>query len=304
MESARPTNTNVRPDSPHAVSRPLLSAPVVWITLGWLALAVLLLYKPAFGWWWSHWFREGTENYYGHGPLVPLFMAVLIWTRRQQWRQLQPKPHSAGLALTIVALALALVGHRAGSAWVLSLSFPLLIVGALLYFLGRPALKLASWPLAVMLFAIPLPMWLLARMTVPPQLISADLSALSFRLLGFEIEQVGTTIYLSNYALEVAAACSGFRLLISIAAFATFLVALVNAPWWRRALLWALAPVVGIAANVVRILSIGIAGELGSDSLADFMHHTGAQGLVLLAIIFFVLLASLLKCPLSLDESA
>jgi len=50
-------------------------------------------------------------------------------------------------------------------------------------------------------------------------------------------------------------------------------------------------------------VAIGAAGEMGSHKLAEFMHHTGAQGLAVVCLIVYLGIAKVLKCRLSLDDS-
>jgi len=101
-------------------------------------------------------------------------------------------------------------------------------------------------------------------------------------VLGIGVVRVGTQLFnpLGNYQYEVAAACSGIRSLVSI-----FLLALIwgftmfRSPW-KRLLLMSLAVPLAVLGNLLRMLCIIIAAEVGGQETGNYVHEGGPFGII------------------------
>ncbi len=274
----------------------IIRQPAIYVPAAMILIAIVALYRSTMGWWWWQWTRPGEENYYSHGVFVPFLIVAMIWLRRDYWRRCRVEPNPRAIALIVPALALWYVSRGAHSAFFSSMSLVLLVTGGVWWLLGNRALRIAIFPILYSFFMIPMPMWMLSEATFPPQIISATLGGALLRTFGFHVEQVGTSLYLDNYSLEVVVACSGFKLLLTVLTATTFLVFLVDAPQWKKALLLAASIPVAVLCNVLRVALIGSCGELISAGVADKVHDFSGYVILVLAMAAMAGLMKVFRC--------
>ncbi|MGD9495342.1 MAG: exosortase/archaeosortase family protein, partial [Armatimonadota bacterium] len=132
-------------------------------------VAVLLLacFAPYLGWMWDVWMRS---PYYGHGPLIPLVSAYLVYSRRRELRQAQGGHHLWGLPIVILGLLVYAV------AIYLNVNFPqgfalIAVVGGLtLLLFGWERARTLAFPILYLSFMVPLDLLLVTRFSSPMQL--------------------------------------------------------------------------------------------------------------------------------------
>jgi exosortase len=121
-----------------------------------------------------------------------------------------------------------------------------------------PAARAALFPLAFLLFMVPLPPILLAGVVGGLQRASAELSAAVFGLLGVPLYREGFVFALPGLTIEVAAECSGIRSFMALVVTSVLAVHLVlRRAWTRTTLLLLLAPL-AVAKNAVRIVGLSL----------------------------------------------
>lgn len=235
---------------------------------------------------WAYWptIREIVARWlsdpdYSHGFLVVPLSFWLVW---RSWNHLRWAPKAAGLyrgGLLLFAIAGVL---RAISARVFlpeldAITLPIWIGGLVWLVFGRYAFYVASPAIAFLWFAIPLPASLETALSTPLQLIAAEASGVTLRALGQPAVTEGATILLGQHAMEVERACSGLRMFYGIAALAVALVILTRPVAWKAAVVLLSAPLVAIAANVLRIvLTTLLYDALGSDATRQLAHDYAA----------------------------
>jgi hypothetical protein len=100
--------------------------------------------------------RWSNDSAYQHGWLVIPVVLGVIWYRRERLARVPVGTHSAGLAL----IALALLLHLAEKALDLNgpspLSIPIFVAGAVWFFLGTAFLRALAFPIAYLIFMIPI----------------------------------------------------------------------------------------------------------------------------------------------------
>jgi len=249
-------------------SRPALLA------LAAAALALLgLAYWPTLVWLWGRW---QTDPFYSHGPLVPLVTLVLLWSRRERLR-LRPGITPAALAALGAAALLHLLGVRLLFEFLSCLSLIAALAAVTLLAGGRPLLKEAAFPLAYLLFAVPLPIVLLQQVSLPLQLFSSACARAVLAGLGCPVQRQGVLLAFPKFTLAVADACSGLRSLLTVLAVGTLAAHLARATLPRKALLVALSSAAALLVNVLRITLaalIGIAFD-GETACLIFEKYSG-----------------------------
>ena len=239
--------------------------------------------------------------------LVPFVSAYLLYLRREQL----PKNYGIDLPLTIISLAAGLglfvLAHAlqfAGRAptintriVLLTLSFLCCLAAGGFFFFGRAWMQAAAFPLANLVFMVPMPDAMADALETASTFASAEVANLLFHLSGTPFLRAGPIFQLPNITIEVAQECSGIRstwvlFITSILAANLFL----NATWRRFALVAFVIPI-AILRNGFRILVIGIlCVNVGPQMIHSIIHRRGGPVFFVLALIpFFVVLWLLRK---------
>lgn len=265
-----------------------------------LAVACVLgllgfLYLEAIHWWRSEWTYSGT--YYAHAVFIPFFVAAMIWRDRERLRRIPLGRSWWGLIPILLAFALVIHARRAEVTAVLSISFVLFLLGATMIVAGGAMTRALLFPIVFLLTMVPIvPNSQISPIAFPIQMTSAKLAATIMNLIGFPAVRTGTQISMENYTLNVEEPCSGFKTLVGLLAFAGAFAYLVDGALWKRLLLFFLAGPLAILINAVRIVLIGLVGELFSAEWALRFHDY--SGFIVLIIGFMILfnMARWLRC--------
>ena len=93
------------------------------------------------------------------------------------------------------------------------------------------------------------------------------------------VQGTGITDPTGRYQYEVAAACSGMRSLIATLAVAVIYAMVGFRTWWKRGVLIGAALPLAVFGNVVRMLTIVIAAEIGGQTWGANVHEGGPGGI-------------------------
>lgn len=175
------------------------------------------------------------------------------------------------------ALALHLAGFVAQQTR-LSIVALLLFTWGMLALADRRVARSAAFPLAFLMFAIPvdvldsLGFWL--RLGV------IRISTTLAHAAGIAVARSGTQLFAPDgrYQYDVAAACSGVRSLMALFALSLLIGYLQLRSGWRRAAVLGLALPLVLAGNVVRIAAIIVAAQLGGQRWGERAHDVMGFG--------------------------
>lgn len=221
-----------------------------------LAALLVIIYFPTLTalvqMWWS-------SDDYSHGFLIPFISFYLAWMKREELRRAGLIPSLWGGAPLIVLAGLMLAAGKLGGIMLLQqLSLLVMIAGLVLVLAGRAWLKILAFPIAYLLFMIKLFGEGDDRLHWPFQLLAANIGVWLLHLLGFPAYQHGQYIELPRVTLDVAAACSGVRFLVSIIAIGIPLAYFTQKAWPRRIGLIGFAVLIALMANGLRVALIGV----------------------------------------------
>ncbi len=249
----------------------------------------------------------GLANYAAHSSLhshillVPFVSGYLLYIRRDQL----PKKRVADLSLGILSLAGGL-GVFLFTQWLgfagrgpadnsyfvlLTISFLCCLGAGGLLFFGREWMRAAAFPLAYLIFMVPMPDAMADALESASKYASAEVANVLFQLSGTPILRAGRIFQLPNITIEVAQECSGIRsswvlLMTSILAANLFLKTS-----WRRIVLVAFIIPLGILRNGFRILVIGLlCVNLGPQMIHSPMHTRGGPVFFVLSLVPLLLL--------------
>jgi exosortase len=242
----------------------------------------------------------------GHGFVVPLFAAYLLWRRQDM---VDPWPNRGTLWCIPFFIIFAIIR------WLnlylnyerdIDSIFPFLL-GMTLALGGWKALRWA-WPsILFLIFMVPLPGFVAEAMARNLQRIATIMSVYSLQTMGIPAIVSGdgsNVIQLSDPAnkLNVAEACSGLRMMTVFYAMCIGACFVIREPWWKKVVLVVSAAPIAIISNVSRITLDGMLTEWISPRAGSFVHEWGVL-MVIPAILLvwgeLALLSALLIEPVS-----
>jgi exosortase C (VPDSG-CTERM-specific) len=242
-------------------------------------------------------YAAGSELY-SYILLIPFVSAYLLYLRRDQL----PKKYVADFSLAIVSLAaglgvvaftyssIGLAPADNGHLVLLTLSFLCFLAAGGFFFFGRGWMRSATFPLAYLIFMVPMPDAMADALETASKYASAEVANLFFHLSGTPFLRAGLIFQLPNITIEVAQECSGIRsswvlLLTSILAANLFLKTR-----WRRFAFVAFVIPLAILRNGFRILVIGLlCVNVGPQMIHSLIHRRGGPLFFMLSLIPFFL---------------
>jgi exosortase len=155
--------------------------------------------------------------------------------------------------LLVITLGARAFFHDRGNQWGEVVTLLPVLACLVLGLYGRPGLSRA-WPaVAYLAFMIPLPARIDSMLALPLQRLATVASCVLLKLTGLWVIAEGNVIHVDADRLEVATACNGLSMMVSLAATVTALVLLLPLrPWRQVVLLLSIVPV-ALASNVLRI---------------------------------------------------
>ena len=215
----------------------------------------------------------GTNDDYSHGYFIPLISMYMIWSVRDQLASAKIKPTNLGLLLVAIGLGLLLISKIGSELFLQRLSLIVVLLGLVLFLFGREYFKLLKWPILYLIFMIPLPAIIWNKIAFPLQLFASYLTEHIIRLLGIPIFRQGNVLHLAETTLEIVAACSGLRSLLTMFALSSLLVWMSSLPLNRKWILFFSAVPAAILANLIRLTTTAIlASRFGPDVALGFLH--------------------------------
>ena len=161
---------------------------------------------------------------------------------------------------------------------------------------GSKAARAALFPLAMLLWIVPIPAVWVETMTVALQRASADMVDYIFRLTTVPVFRSGFIFELPGQSIEVAKECSGIRSSLSMIILMLIVAHESLLSNWRRAVLVLSTIPIGILKNGVRIVSLTLLAMYVDPSfLTGSLHHQGGVVFFLIGLLMLVPILALLR---------
>lgn len=236
-----------------------------------------------------------TDENYSHGFLVPLISLYFMNQVSKRGPVAVVGGVGVGVALVFFALAGRLVSIPLPIPFVGDVSFLIGLVGLFALLAGNAALKRYWFAFFFLLFMVPLPIALYARIASPLQILASRVASALMNLTGVPVLCEGNRMTLpGGVQLFVAEACSGMRQLTGFLALTTAVAYLTSRPGWYRSIVVASALPIALSANIARIMLTGYIMHLVNPRFALGTYHT-LEGLLMMG---FGLLLLHLVCVL------
>ena len=246
-------------------------------TLGYINTPSLLAWmRAAYG---TDASAAGTDD--SHGKLIPFVVLALFWWKRKRLVGLSLRAWWPGLLLVGLALGLHVVGYMVQQPKLSIMALFAGIYGLMGLAWGREWLLESFFPFCLFAFCVPLG-WSGVSVTFPLRLLVCRIvEVICHNILSIDILVQGTAIIdpTGRYQYEVAPACSGMRSLVATLAVAMIYAMVGFRTWWRRGILIVSALPLAVFGNVVRMLTIVVAAEIGGQEWGERIHEGGPLGL-------------------------
>ncbi len=284
--SAIPPQDRVKGFLPLALDRRALIALVV----GGLIIALPTMIFVARETWDS---EEGA-----HAPIV---LATGLWLLVRQWPSAlmvaKRPPLLRVVLLLAVLLPLYCLSRITQIVEIEGYLMYAVLIAALYSLVGGRALRRLWFPLLYLAFIFPPPETIVWTITFPLKMALSSVAVKFLALFGYPIGGKGVSIYIGQYELLVAAACSGLNSIISLSALTLFYIYLRHQAEWRYALLLSLLIVpVALLANFVRVLIlILLTYHAGEASAQGFLHNFAGLLMFMIALTTMMGIDAVLK---------
>ncbi len=238
------------------------------LTLTLLLLVYAVIFWPSLMSMAAIWWRSET---YAHGMLIPLISLWLIIRKRPQLTRLEMGSDWMALIPLLGLCLVWLLGLAADVLVVEQMAATLILIALVVVALGRTVARTLAFPLAYLIFAVPLG----DQLTPFMQQITAEMTVQALKLSGIPVYFSGLLIEIPSGRFVVAEACSGLRYLIASVAVGTLYAYLTYSGLRSRLIFIAASALVPVLANGIRAYLIVLIAHL-----SDMKYATGIDHLI------------------------
>jgi len=277
------------------------SRSLPWVLIGWFVLLLLACYFPVLKRLVNDWYIDEDM---GHGFFVPFVAAYVVWQQRDDILARRYSPNYLGLILVVLG-GIVLVAATLGVELTLMRGAFLISLAGVIFTLGGvPLIRQLLFPLALLLFMIPLPALIYNQITFPLQIFASQMAETILSLIGIPVLRDGNVLELPSQKLNVVEACSGIRSLMSL----TFL-ALVYGYFFEprisvRWILLALTPPIAIFVNAMRVTLTGVFSEYNPELAKGLFHSLEGWVMFMLALGLLLAAHQLLRLLMNRKQAA
>lgn len=235
------------------------------------------IHTPSLFQWMSNAYNSGgVSNDDALGDLIPFLVIGLFWWKRRELMQLPLRIWPPALMLVALGLALHILGYVTQEPRLSIVALFTGIYGLMGSAWGPAWLRKSFFPFFLFIFSVPLSA-VIEPITFPLRILVSELVEwVAHGILGIGVLRMGTQLFdpLGAYQYDVAAACSGIHSLVAIFLFATVCGFMMFRSPWKRLFMMALAFPFAVLGNLLRMLLIIIAAEIGGQQWGDRVHES------------------------------
>ena len=247
-----------------------------------------ITYYPAYIWMYQRW--TSADSYYSHGFLIPIVVAYLFFVRRDEIKKAAVSSEISGLGIFIAGISIHLISRWLQVGFISGFSLIPVILGISLYLWGKPITRLMLFPFFFAGFMIPLPLVVIANLSLRLKLFATEASIRLIKKAGFQAIARGSTVIMPHSSLTVGDPCSGLRSLISLLALGALFAYFIKTTPLKKTLIFLSSIPIAIISNILRISSMCAVAEIYGEKTALGVYHDISG--VLLFVVAFILLLS------------
>jgi exosortase len=216
----------------------------------------------------------------GHGFVVPFLVLGILWWKRKELVSVPLRTWWPAFFLVGFGLFLHVLGYAVQQPRISIMGLFTGLYGLTGLAWGPAWLRRSFFPF--ILFAFSVPLGTLAQpITFRLRLVVCQIVEAISHFISIDIIRSGTNLIdpTGHYQYDVAAACSGIRSLVATLGLSLVYGVLSFRTWWKRGVLLASAVPLAVIGNVVRLLTIVIAAEIGGQEWGNAVHEGGPAGI-------------------------
>jgi exosortase len=247
--------------------------------------AVSLSYLPELQWMWDVW---KTDPSYSHGFFVIPTALVIFWRRRELHTRWSSRPSRLAWVGLVLVLGARAYFYESGNLWTDAITLlPALALLTMTH--GGWAGLRRAWPaIAFLIFMFPLPPRINEQLARPLQGLATTGSTLLLGMSGLWVISEGNVLFINDQPLEVAEACNGLSMLLTLAATVSAAVLLVPMSRWKKLVAALSAVPIALACNILRIALTAWCYQLYGSQVGGTYAHTLAGWLMMPTALLFV----------------
>ena len=240
------------------------------LVLAVVALECAVLFWPTIEWLYQRWTLSVWQH--AHGLFIPPLVGYFAY---QELKPLAGQPRSAsawGFVFLVPALVLHALDAGLHTQLLSAVALMLALPGFSLLLLGVERTRRIAFPLAFLLFALPIPLAVTENIHLQLRYIVVAVVSWLMPWAGVPVYVEGTTLHMANGAVEIADACSGFSTLYAAVAVAA-LTAYSAPSTLRRVLVLSSAVPLAIGANLLRVFVLVLLVVWKGSEILDTIIH-------------------------------
>ncbi|MDD5644132.1 MAG: exosortase/archaeosortase family protein [bacterium] len=260
-----------------------------------LFVSVAVFYYKPVAWMIGTW-SDRYVSHYTPGPWILILSLWVFCLKLPELKKLSAEGDERGLYIIIFSFLLNLSALRADLNRLSLVSLVVFLTGFVYYFFGKYFIKCLWFPIVYLLFMVPLG-FLDSIVGIPLRFFVTNVSAMFFNAIDSLDYVEGTLIFLRNVGpLNIDAPCSGLNSMISLAAIGSVFAYLTQRTTLKKWLLFLLSLPIAVAANIIRVLLIGMVAQGLSPEIALVkLHYFWGFFVFALALAMFVLAGYLFR---------
>ena len=228
-----------------------------------------------------------SSDEYRHGYLIPVLSIVLLWRDRSENASMTFSGSWAGVGLLAILVASWVVAEATSVQLIEQLSVVLMVSAFTLAVVGWRAYKTVWFPLAFLLFAVPI------GAAIVPRLMdsTASIAVAGLQMLGVPALREGMRVSLPGGTFEIVEACSGFNYLNAGLALGVLVAHLMFRTLWKQTCYVVAVAGVFILVNGVRaflVMFVGSTSEMHVLVGRDHIFFGWVLFLVAMALMYWV----------------
>ncbi|MRR31694.1 exosortase/archaeosortase family protein [bacterium] len=233
-----------------------------------------------------------SESEDGHGIIVPIVVLALFWVKRKELLGTPLVAWWPALVVLGAALVMHFVGYMVQQPRISLVAFFLGLYGIMGVAWGPGWLKSSFFPFILFAFCIPLSTELQAVTFYLRLWVCKMVEFISHYFLAIDIVREGTALKdpTGQYQYDVAPACGGMRSLIATLGLAFCFGFMSFTSWWKRIVMIGAAIPLAILGNLLRMMLIILAAEIGGQEWGNTAHEDGIISMLPYVPAFFGLI--------------
>jgi exosortase len=282
-----------------------------WVQIAGVAVLFCLLFRTNLARLWGKTNPiDGQDSNWQHSVFVPLIGIYYLYIHREELLKAKVKTAWGGLLIMLGGMLMFLYGIYPGqNDYVKDLGMVVTLFGTVSLLCGWEVMKVAWFPIAFLIVALPWPELVYSKFAWPLQKLAASVAVGTLRLCGVTATNFGTKIMMYGQGsiprtLNVAEACAGLRSLMTFLMVAGTVAFLSNRPLWEKLVMTLFAIPIAIFCNVVRVTGQGLLDHYVSQELSQSFAHQFVGLIMLIPGFFLILLVGWILDKLFIEEAA